>query len=194
MYRILKKNFGIQRICARWVPRLLKDKHKQRRVSTSRAFLQKWRSGSNAFLDCIITSDETWLHYYDPETEQQSSVWKSSILEFQLLQLLVHPPYSQDLAPMDFPLSNYHNFTRKKNCFFKPMWKILHHPHWSSYHSQNFSISRSWIFMSLKNLILSSQPNISCGYSKEPSQWDCSFEHPEHMFKLIDKKIIIILR
>ena len=36
--------------------------------------------------------------------------------------------------------------------------------------------------------------NICCGYSKEPSHWDSSFEHPKHMFKLIDKKIITILR
>ena len=25
--------------------------------------------------------------------------------------------------------------------------------------------------------------NIYCGHSKEPSQWDGSFEHPKHMFK-----------
>ena len=36
--------------------------------------------------------------------------------------------------------------------------------------------------------------NICCGYSKEPSQWDGSFEHPKHMFKLMGKKIIKILR
>ena len=29
---------------------------------------------------------------------------------------------------------------------------------------------------------------------KEPSQWDSSFEHPKHMFKLMGKKIITILR
>ena len=23
--------------------------------------------------------------------------------------------------------------------------------------------------------------NICSGYSKEPSQWDCSFEHPKHV-------------
>ena len=36
--------------------------------------------------------------------------------------------------------------------------------------------------------------NICCGYSKELSQWDGSFEHLKHMFKLMDKKIITILR
>ena len=29
--------------------------------------------------------------------------------------------------------------------------------------------------------------------SKEPSQWDGSFEHPKHMLKLIGKKIFTIL-
>ena len=36
--------------------------------------------------------------------------------------------------------------------------------------------------------------NLCCGYSKEPSQWDGSFEHPKHIFILMGKKIITILR
>ena len=35
--------------------------------------------------------------------------------------------------------------------------------------------------------------NICCGYSKEPSHGDISFEHPKHTFKLMGKKIIKIL-
>ena len=31
--------------------------------------------------------------------------------------------------------------------------------------------------------------NICCGYSKEPSQWDGSFEHPKHMFKLMGNEV-----
>ena len=31
--------------------------------------------------------------------------------------------------------------------------------------------------------------NICCGYSKEPSQWDSSFEHPKHMLKMMGKKL-----
>ena len=37
-------------------------------------------------------------------------------------------------------------------------------------------------------------PNRCCGYSKEPSQCDSSFEHPKHMSKLMGKIIFIILR
>ena len=36
--------------------------------------------------------------------------------------------------------------------------------------------------------------NICCGYSKEPSHQDGSFEHPQHMLKLMGKKIFTILR
>ena len=36
--------------------------------------------------------------------------------------------------------------------------------------------------------------NICCGYSKESSQCDGSFEHTEHILKLINKEIITILR
>ena len=36
--------------------------------------------------------------------------------------------------------------------------------------------------------------NICCRYSKEPSQWDSSFEHPKHMLKGMGKKILTLLR
>ena len=31
------------------------------------------------FLSKVITADETWLHHFDPESKQQSSVCKSSL-------------------------------------------------------------------------------------------------------------------
>ena len=38
----------------------------------------------------------------------------------------------------------------------------------------------------LKFIFLFLNQNICCGYSKEPSRWDGSFEHTKHMFKLMD--------
>ena len=35
--------------------------------------------------------------------------------------------------------------------------------------------------------------NICCGYYKEPSQWDGSFEHLNHIFKLMGKEIHALL-
>ena len=48
---------------------------------------------------------------------------------------------------------------------------------------------RNW-----KYFFLFLNQNICCGYSKEPSRWDGSLEHPKQMLKLMDKKIIAILR
>ena len=45
-----------------------------------------------------------------------------------------------------------------------------------------------------KLIFLFLNQNICCGHSKEPSQWDGSFEHPKYMLKLMGKKIIEILR
>ena len=39
-----------------------------------------------------------------------------------------------------------------------------------------------------KIIFLFLNQNICCGYSKEPSHRDGSFEHPKHMLKLMDKK------
>ena len=36
--------------------------------------------------------------------------------------------------------------------------------------------------------------NICCWYSKEPSKWDGSFEHPKHVLKIMGNKIFTILR
>ena len=47
--------------------------------------------------------------------------------------------------------------------------------------------SANWIFFLFLN------QNICCGYSKEPFQWDGSWEHPKHLFKSMGKGINGIL-
>ena len=76
--RILKDELNMSRVSARWVPRLLKDYEMERRVADSKTFLRRFEKEGDAFLNRIITTDETWFFYYDPETKQQSSQWKSS--------------------------------------------------------------------------------------------------------------------
>ena len=65
----------MNRVCAHWVPRILSDDDRQKRVAASKSFMRQWKSGGDRFLDRIVTTDETWLYYYDPETKQQSSQW-----------------------------------------------------------------------------------------------------------------------
>ena len=41
------------------------------------SFIRRFEKEGDAFLNRIITTDETWLLFYDPETKQQSIQWKS---------------------------------------------------------------------------------------------------------------------
>ena len=44
-----------------------------------------------------------------------------------------------------------------------------------------------------KSIFLFLNQNICCGYSKELSRWEGSFEHPKHMLKLMGRKFFTIL-
>jgi hypothetical protein len=46
-------------------------------VELSKQFIKKVNRGGIKFLNRIITTDESWFHYYDPEIKQQSSQWKN---------------------------------------------------------------------------------------------------------------------
>jgi len=66
----------MSKVCARWVPRLLRDHEKETRVRLSQGFIDRYEREGNAFLHRVITMDETWLYLYEPESKQQSMVWK----------------------------------------------------------------------------------------------------------------------
>ena len=78
VHRILKDELNMSRVSAPWVPRLLKNHEMERGVIDSKTFSRRFEKEGDAFLNLIITTDETWLFYYDPETKQQSSQWRSS--------------------------------------------------------------------------------------------------------------------
>ncbi|XP_052806297.1 protein GVQW3-like [Mya arenaria] len=78
IHRILTEDLQMSKVHARWVPRLLKDYEKELRVRDSRTFLRRYKREGDGFLSRILTTDETWLWFYDPETKSQSAVWKRS--------------------------------------------------------------------------------------------------------------------
>ena len=77
VHGILTDELGMSKVSARWVPRLLKESEKECQVRCSQEFLTRYETEGDAFLDRIITTDETWLHHFDPETKRMSSVWKT---------------------------------------------------------------------------------------------------------------------
>lgn len=77
VHSIIANELGMVKVCARWIPRILNDEQKQQRVKDSKAFLRQNRIQGNRYMNTIITADETWISLYDPETKQESSIWKT---------------------------------------------------------------------------------------------------------------------
>ena len=73
---ILVDNLNMIRISTRFVSRLLSDDQKAHHISVCGEQKQQARDNPN-FMPNIITSEETWVYGYDPETKQQSLQWKS---------------------------------------------------------------------------------------------------------------------
>ncbi|CAK1591719.1 unnamed protein product [Parnassius mnemosyne] len=74
--RILANELHMKKVSARWVPRMLTDEQKKNRVDISRVNLEKFQADQEKFLFRFVTMDETWIHHFEPETKQQSMIWK----------------------------------------------------------------------------------------------------------------------
>ena len=46
------------------------------RVKMCHDYHRKYKEEGDNFLNRVITCDETWIHFYEPESKLQSSVWK----------------------------------------------------------------------------------------------------------------------
>lgn len=45
-------------------------------MEACKGLLAQYEKQGDAFLERIITGDETWVHFFEPETKQQSMQWK----------------------------------------------------------------------------------------------------------------------
>jgi len=75
VYNIIKKELGLVKKSARWVPKLLSADQKNERVRICRDFVAAVHRRSLHMLDCIVTMDETMVSYHTPETKKQSKQW-----------------------------------------------------------------------------------------------------------------------
>ena len=70
---MLHLDLNLSLVCAKWIPRELTEKQMNRRLQCATAFLARFRTIDK--MNSIVTGDETWIYYYDPETKRQSSQW-----------------------------------------------------------------------------------------------------------------------
>ena len=68
---ILDDRLGMRKLTARWVSRSLSDEQIANRASVCSALLKRFRSKDD-FLLRLVTVDETWVHYYEPENKALS--------------------------------------------------------------------------------------------------------------------------
>ena len=71
---ILHDRLGVRKLTARWVPKSLSDEQMATRASVCSTLLKRFRSKDD-FLLRLMTVDETWVHYYEPENKAQSRQW-----------------------------------------------------------------------------------------------------------------------
>ena len=67
----VSEKLGYRKQCGRWVPKMLKDDHKTKRMSSALKFPTRYAQEGDEFLDSIVTGDETWVFHHTPESKQQ---------------------------------------------------------------------------------------------------------------------------
>ena len=74
---ILHEILDMRKLSARWVPLLLTPVKKRNRETISEQCLTPFKRNPKEFLRRFVTVDETWIHWYTPETKQQLKQWIS---------------------------------------------------------------------------------------------------------------------
>jgi len=62
IYDIVSEQLGYKKKrCARWLPKMLTEEHKQKGLAAAQLFLQRHQIEGDQCFDRIVTGDETWI-------------------------------------------------------------------------------------------------------------------------------------
>ena len=75
VHTIIHEELKIQKICAKFEPRVLREDPKERRCHDSREMVELINSDPTV-LDALVTCNKSWIYCNDAETNRQSSQWK----------------------------------------------------------------------------------------------------------------------
>ena len=78
VFIILHEHLSMRKMCLKWVLRLLTVDQKQKCVDDSERCLQLLEHNKKEFLHKCVTMDETWIHYFTPESNWQSAEWTAA--------------------------------------------------------------------------------------------------------------------
>ena len=77
---------GMHKPTAHWVPKSLSDEQMATRASVYSILLKRFKSKEEDFLSCLVTLDETWVHYYEPENKAQNRQCRAGVSEAKEVQ------------------------------------------------------------------------------------------------------------
>ena len=87
VHTIIRKELKMRMICAQFVPRVFREDQKERRCHDSWEMVELIHSDP-AVLNALVTYHESWIYWYDPETEfQMEACWLSHIPKGQTEQI-----------------------------------------------------------------------------------------------------------
>ena len=74
-HAILIDELNVTKVCSRWIPHSLTKAQKDRRVMCARKLLSEYQDADPRRLSEIITGDETWIRYNEPQSKEINKVW-----------------------------------------------------------------------------------------------------------------------
>jgi hypothetical protein len=74
-HHIVHDVLQFHKVSARWVPRQLTTQLKER-VDACQELLKRFEAVGDGHLGRIVTGDETWVHYHQPETKKAIKEWR----------------------------------------------------------------------------------------------------------------------
>ncbi|GFR91501.1 histone-lysine n-methyltransferase setmar-like protein [Elysia marginata] len=76
VHHIVTTVLGYRKVCAHWVPRQHTVEMKAQRKNVCTQYLKRYNTEGEAFLQRILTGDESWAHHYGPECKAQSMEYR----------------------------------------------------------------------------------------------------------------------
>ena len=73
VHTIIHKEMKMQKICMKFIPKVLREDQKERRCHNSREMVELINSYP-AVLDALVTCNESWIYCYDQETVHSGSM------------------------------------------------------------------------------------------------------------------------
>jgi hypothetical protein len=71
IHEAVTEKLGYRKLCTHWVPKMLMDAHKTKRMGSALKFLTQYAQEGDEFLDSIVTGDETRVFHHTSESKQR---------------------------------------------------------------------------------------------------------------------------